>query len=324
MGMSRRVLLAVAGAATCTATSLAQVPDSYPSRPIRVIAPYSPGGGVDTTARLLAGTMGPLLGQPMVVDNRTGATGSLGAAELARSAPDGHTLMVDAMAATVNPALLHLSFDYATAFAPISLVVTIPLILVVQSSSPVRSVQELVALAKARPGQLTYGSSGIAASNHLAPVLLAQRAGFEAVHVPYRGGPMAMQDLLAGNLSFCFSTVASVMEFVRDGRVRALGVATAERLPGLPDLPTIAEQGYPGYELLEWNGLYAPAGTAPAIVDKLYRTVQRALTDAALRQRLDTIGAIPNGTDPESFSQFLNEQRAAMARLVREARIQAG
>ncbi len=317
------LLLGTVGAATAAAPRAGAAQDAaaagYPSRPIRLIAPYAPGGGVDTTARLLGAVMGSVLGQPLMVENRSGAGGALGAAELARAAPDGHTVMVDASGHVVNPALLRgLSFDYATAFAPISQVVLFPLLLVVANAVPARTVQEFVAHLRARPGQLSYGSSGNATSNHLAPALWLRRAGLEAVHVPYRGGPLVMQDLLAGNLAFTFGNVASAIQLVREGRVRALGVATAERLPQLPDLPTIAEQGFPGYVFNEWNGLFAPAGTPAPVVARLHEAARHALADATVRQRLDTLGAVPLGTEPAAFARFVTEQREAMARLVRE------
>jgi len=297
-----------------------------PTRPIRLIAPYSPGGGVDTTARLLAGPMAGFLGQPVVVDNRAGAGGSLGAAELARSAPDGHSIMVDALAHTVNPHLLRgLSFDYATAFAPITEILVLPQILVVPASLPVRTLPELVAWAKARPpGAVAYGSSGNATAAHLAAVLFLTRAGLDGTHVPYRGGTAALPDLIAGQTSFLFATVSSGLQLVREGRLRALGVSTAARIPPLPEVPTVAEQGFPGFELNEWNGLYAPAGTPEPAVARLYEAVRRALADGTVKERLEALGALPVGSEPPVFARYVAAQREAMGRLVREARIELG
>jgi tripartite-type tricarboxylate transporter receptor subunit TctC len=292
-------------------------------RPIRLIAPYPPGGGVDTTSRLLAGPMGAMLGSAIVVENRAGAGGSIGAAELARSAPDGQTIMIDAMAHTVNPALLrNLPFDYATAFTPISQVVVLPQILVVNPSLPVRSLAEFVAWVKARPGQLSYGSSGNATAAHLAAALFVQRAGLDIQHVPYRGGTPALQDVLGGAIAFVFGTVSSSLQLAREGRLRALAVSTAERIASLPDIPTVAEQGFPGYELNEWNGLYAPAGLPAAMTERLFEAAKHALADATVRQRLDALGAYPVGSAPADFARYVAAQREAMARLVREARIE--
>lgn len=299
---------------------------SGPARPIRLIAPYPPGGGVDTTARLLAGPMGAFLGAQMVVENRAGAGGSIGAAELARSAPDGHTLMIDAMAHTVNPALLRgLSFDYATAFAPISQVVVLPQILVVNPAAvPARTLPEFLEWVRARPGRLSYGSSGNATAAHLAAALLVGRAGLDIQHVPYRGGTPALQDLLGGAIAFVFGTVSSSLQLAREGRLRALAVSTAARIASLPEVPTVAEGGFPGYELNEWNGLYAPAGLPAAMTERLHEAAVHALADPGVRQRLEALGAVPVGSAPADFARYVAEQREAMARLVREARIEVG
>lgn len=319
--ISRRALLAAP--ALLSAPALAQGAWS-PTRAIRLIAPYSPGGGVDTTARLLAGPMGAALGQAVAVDNRAGAGGSLGAAELARSAPDGHTIMVDAMAHTVNPALLrNLPFNYATAFTPISQVVVLPQIMIVPLSAPARSLQEYVAYLRGQQGA-PYGSSGNATAAHLAGALLCQRAQLRMEHVPYRGGTAAIPDVIAGNLAFAFGTVSSSLQLVRDGRVKALGVTTAQRIASLPDVPTIAEQGFPGFELNEWNGLYAPAGLPEAATARIYQAMQAALADTAVKARLEALGAMPLGTPPAEFARYVTEQRAAMAQLVQEAGIEAG
>jgi tripartite-type tricarboxylate transporter receptor subunit TctC len=296
-----------------------------PTRGIRLIAPYPPGGGVDTTSRLLAGPMGSFLGQGIVVENRAGAGGSIGAAELARSAPDGHTIMIDAMAHTVNPALLRgLSFDYATAFTPISQVVVLPQLLVVGPQVPARTLPEFIEWAKARQGTLSYGSSGNATAAHLAAALFLQRAGLDIQHVPYRGGTPALADLMGGAIAFVFGTVSSSVQLARDGRIRALGVSTAQRIASLPEVPTIAEQGFAGYELNEWNGLYAPAGLPAAATERLHAAAVHALADAGVRQRLDALGAMPVGTAPADFARYVAAQRETMARIVREARIEVG
>ncbi|MBB5690769.1 twin-arginine translocation pathway signal protein [Roseomonas alkaliterrae] len=325
--MNRRSLITAALAAPALASvARAQGAAWSPSRPIRLIAPYPPGGGVDTTSRLLAGPMGALLGQPVVVENRAGAGGSIGAAELARSAPDGHSIMVDAMAHTVNPHLIrNLPFDYATAFAPISQVVVLPQILAVNPQKvPAKTVQEFLAWARPRARELSYGSSGNATAAHLAAALFLNRAGLDITHVPYRGGTPALQDLLGGNIVFVFGTVSSTLQLVRDGRLVALGVSTAQRIAPLPEVPTIAEQGFEGFELNEWNGLYAPAGTPAPAVQRLFEAARHALADATVRQRLDALGALPLGTEPAAFARHVAEQRELMGRIVREARIEAG
>jgi tripartite-type tricarboxylate transporter receptor subunit TctC len=292
-----------------------------PSRPVRMLVPYTPGGGADTTARLLAGPMGAALGQPVVVENRPGAGGSIGAAEVARARPDGHTLMCDASAHVVNPAVLRgLPFDYAAAFTPISQVTVIPMVVLVPAKARARTLAGLVQDLKARPGQ-PYGSAGNATAPHMAAVLFLARARVEATHVPYRGGSAALPDLIAGNLAFAFGTVAYAVELVRQGQARALGVTSGDRLESLPDVPTIAEQGYPGYELNEWNGLYGPAGLPAPIVATVHAAARQALADPQVKERLAALGAIGTGTDPDAFAGFLAEQRALMARLVREHNI---
>ena len=303
-----------------TAAVVAQ-PSWRPDRPIRMVVPYTPGGGADTTARLLAGPMGAALGQPIVVENRPGAGGSIGAAEVARARPDGHSLMCDASAHVVNPAVLRgPSFDYATAFTPISQVTIIPMAVLVPAKGPAGTLAELVQDLKARPGQ-PYGSAGNATAPHMATVLFLARAGVEATHVPYRGGSAALPDLISGKLAFVFGTVAYAVELVRQGQARALGVTSGERLGSLPDVPTIAEQGYPGYTLNEWNGLYGPAGLPPAAVAALHAAAKGALADPQVTERLGALGAIGIGTGPDAFAGFLAEQRALMARLVREHNI---
>lgn len=319
--MLRRALLA----ATIATPALAQAPWT-PTRPIRLVAPYPPGGGVDTTSRLLAVPMGAFLGQSVVVENRGGAGGSIGAAEVARSAPDGQTILIDAMAHTVNQYLIRgLGFDYTTAFAPISQIVVLPQILAVNPRQcPAKTVPEFVTWARSRAGTLSYGSSGNATAAHLAAAMFLNRAGLDITHVPYRGGTPALQDLLGGNIAFVFGTVSSTLQLVRDGQLVALGVTTKDRIAPLPNVPTIAEQGFEGYELNEWNGLYAPAGTPAPVVQRLYEAAKHALEDATVRARLETLGALPIGTDPAVFARYLAEQRTLMGRLVREAHIEVG
>nr|WP_255575156.1 tripartite tricarboxylate transporter substrate binding protein [Caldovatus aquaticus] len=327
--MSRRALAAALAAGAAARPAAAQgagaAPSWSPSRPIRLLAGYPPGGGVDTTARLLSGPFAAQLGQPVVVENRPGAGGSLAGAEVARAAPDGHTLFVDASPQVVNHVLLkNLPFDYATAFTPISQVIVLPQIMIVHNGLPVRTLAEFIAYAKARPGRLSYGSSGNATASHLGTELFLRRAGLDIVHVPYRGGTPALQDLLGGNVAFVFGTVSSSLQLAREGRVRPLAVTTLQRIPPLPEVPTFAEQGFPGYELNEWNGVFAPAGLPAPIVARLHQAVLAALADPVVRQRVEALGAIPVGSDPATFARFLAEQREAMGRLAREIGLEAG
>ena len=320
MSIARRALPGLA-ASLLAAPALAQW---APARQVRLIVPFSPGGGADTTARLFAPTFTAVLGQPAVVENRAGAGGTIGAAEVARAAPDGTTLLVDAANQAVNQFLFrNLPFDYVAGFTPVSRVTLYPLILVVRPDSPFRSLEALLAQARARPGRVTYSSSGNGISNHIATALLASRAGVEFSHIPYRGGGPALQAVLAGDVDFGFATVASAAALAQEGRLRTLALSTAARIPSLPEVPTVAELGFPGYDQAEWNGLYGPAGLAPEIAARLHEACRAALADPGVAQRLATLGAIGLGTGPAEFADYLARERAAMAVLVRQAGITA-
>ncbi|SDC32561.1 tripartite tricarboxylate transporter substrate-binding protein [Belnapia rosea] len=320
MPTTRRILPALA--ATLLATpALAQW---APTRQVRLIVPFSPGGGADTTARLFAPAFTAFLGQPAVVENRAGAGGTIGAAEVARAAPDGTTLLVDAANQAVAPFIFrNLPFDYATGFTPVSRVTVYPLIAVVRPESPFRSLEALLARARAQPGRITYSSSGNAVSNHIATAVLARRAGVELSHIPYRGGGPALAAILAGDVDFGFATVASAAALAQEGRLRPLAASSASRIPALPEVPTVAELGFAGYDQTEWNGLYGPAGLPPAIAERLHEACQAALRDPSVVQRLAALGAIGLGNGPAEFAEFLRRERAAMALLVREAGITA-
>jgi tripartite-type tricarboxylate transporter receptor subunit TctC len=315
--LTRRAALAALLAAPAIAPA-----QGFPTRPVRMVVPYPPGGGADTAARLIAEPMAALLGQPVVVENRGGAGGSIGAGAVAQAPADGHTILLDAGAHVVNPAILRgLPFDYATAFAPITQVTVWPQLLVVRADFPARDLAAFVRDAKSRPGGLSFGSSGNATSSHLAGALFAQAAGFELVHVPYRGGGPAVQDLLAGNIHWHMATVASALGHIQAGRLRALGTTHTARLATLPEVPTIAESGYPGYTLNEWNGLYAPAGTPEAVLDRLHAAALHALAQDAVKSRIETLGALTVGSPRAEFRAFVAASRLRMAQLVAEARI---
>jgi len=315
--LTRRAALAALLAAPAIAPA-----QGFPTRPVRMVVPYPPGGGADTAARLIAEPMAALLGQPVVVENRGGAGGSIGAGAVAQAPADGHTILLDAGAHVVNPAILRgLPFDYATAFAPITQVTVWPQLLVVRADFPARDLAAFVRDAKSRPGGLSFGSSGNATSSHLAGALFAQAAGFELVHVPYRGGGPAVQDLLAGNIHWHMATVASALGHIQAGRLRALGTTHTARLATLQEVPTIAESGYPGYTLNEWNGLYAPAGTPEAVLDRLHAAALHALAQDAVKSRIETLGALTVGSPRAEFRAFVAASRLRMAQLVAEARI---
>ncbi|HEY4250274.1 MAG TPA: tripartite tricarboxylate transporter substrate-binding protein [Roseomonas sp.] len=317
----RRLLTVAAATLALPRIARAQTP-GFPARPIRVISPYTPGGGTDTTARLMAPVLQQLLGQPIVGENRAGAGGSIGAALVAAAPPDGYTLLIDALGHVVNPHLLRgLPFDYATAFAPISLITVLPQIMVVPPSLPVASLAEFIAWCRARPGQLAFGSSGNATGSHLASVLFLRETGLDLSHVPYRGGSAVLPDLIAGNVMFAFATVNSASQLVRDGRLKALAVASDARVTALPEVPTMAEAGFPAVVVDEWNGLYAPAGTPARILTQLHQAVRQTLDTPAVRDRFAQIGAVTRGTSPAEFAPYVAAQRDLMGRLVRDANI---
>lgn len=315
--LTRRAALAALAAPVAAQAQTAE----WPNRPIRILVAWTPGGGVDVPIRLLTPKMQEVLGQPIVVENRGGASGSIGAAFVAQQPADGYTVLADAAAHVSNNSLMRLPFDYAAAFMPIMQVSVLPHILVVKPDFPARTLAELIALAKARPGQLTYSSSGIAAGPHLASALLARQAGIEVVHVPYRGSAAAMADVLAGTVSFTFSTIPAASPLVLDGRLRALAVSTSTRLEAFPDVPTVAEQGFPGFELNEWVALWAPAGTPPAIVARLNAAANAALAEEAVRRRYAEIGILPAGGSAAELARFAGEQRARLTELIRAENI---
>jgi len=323
MTITRRLLLAATPAATLAQPALAQ-PAPWPAHPLRLVVAWPPGGGVDTPSRLIAGPMGQALGQPVVVENRGGASGSIGCAAVAQAAADGLTLLADASPHAANATLLKgLSFDYASAFAPLTQLVVNPLVLVVNAAVPARTLAEFVAWVRAQAQPPAYASSGIAAAPHQAAALWLQRAGLRATHVPYRGSAPAMAGLLAGETAFTFSTLPQAVPLVQEGRLRALAVATAERLPNLAEVPTVAEQGFPGFVWNDWIGLWTVAGTPPAVLARLHAAAVGALREPAVAQRLAAVGQVPLGNSPAEFGAFVAQQRQQMAALVRDGLLTA-
>jgi tripartite-type tricarboxylate transporter receptor subunit TctC len=324
MPTRRRLILGASLALPALALpGLARAQAAWPQRSIRLVVPFAAGGAADSAARVLTPRMGERLGQGFVVENRTGASGSLGGGEVAR-ANDGHTFLWDASSHIVNPSLLRgLPFDYATAFAPISLVVTFPSAIAVKNDFRARTLAEFVAAAKARPGTLTVGTQGNATAGHLGLAAFSKAAGIEVVHVPYRGGSAAAQDLASGAIDAVFTTLVSAGPVVDAGRARFLAVGTLGRVESRPDVPTIAESGYAGFESNEWAGLFGPAATPQPVVAAMYAALSEAIADPALRARLVQIGCVPVASPPDAFARFIREGREQMATLVREANIRA-
>lgn len=303
--------------ATIAANACAQ---QYPNRPIRLVLPVSSGGGADVIARTVGGRMGAALGQQFVVDNRGGAGGNIAAEIVAKSPPDGYTLGMVLSSHTINPSLYKkLNYDAVRDFTPIVLLATAPFVLVVHPSLPAKSVKDFIALSKASKGGLTYGSSGTGLLAHLAMELLKTMGGFEATHIPYKGTGAAMMDTVAGHVSANFPTMISGLNTIRAGRLRALGVTSLQRSKLLPDVPTIAEQGFPGYEVTAWYGLLAPAGTPREIITLLNTEAVKALKAPDVRERLSNDGAVPVASTPEEFAAHLKSETGKWAKIVRYA-----
>jgi tripartite-type tricarboxylate transporter receptor subunit TctC len=290
----------------------------YPNRPVRLVNPYAPGGAVDLVGRAVAIGVGQIWGQQIIVDNRPGA-GSNIAAEIAAKAPaDGYTLFIGTVANTINATLYSkLPFDFARDFAPVALATAAPNVLVVHPSVPAKSVRELIALAKSRPGQLNFASAGTGTAPHLSGELFGAMAGVKMVHIPYKGSPPAVTDLLAGEVALMFSPASTVLPHVKTGRLRALAVTTATRLPSLPELPTVAESGLKGYETLTWFGFVAPARTPPAVVTRLNAEIVKVLALPDVRNQFSVQGIEILGGTPERFADYIRDEIAKWAKAIR-------
>jgi tripartite-type tricarboxylate transporter receptor subunit TctC len=295
----------------------------YPDRPVRLIIPFPPGGSNDVVGRLVANSLSEKLGHKVFVDNRGGAGGVLGTEAAAQAAPDGYTLLIISIAHAVNPALYKLNYDPIKSFTPVSILATGPNVLVVNPQLPVKNVKELLALAKEKPGTLDYASAGVGSFQHLGGELFKLTAGVDLQHVPYKGGGPAMSDVIAGHVKIMFSSLVQTTPFIQSGQLRALGVGGAKRNPVLPDVPTVAEAGVPGYVADNWWGVVAPAGTPKPIVDRLYKDVQAALTSPELKAAFDREGAAAVTMSTEEFTHYIEAEIAKWGRVVKEGNIKA-
>jgi tripartite-type tricarboxylate transporter receptor subunit TctC len=293
----------------------------YPTRPITLIVPYAPGGGNDVLARGVAEPMSKTLGQRIVIENHGGAGGSIGTRQVANAAADGYTLGLGGTGTlAVDPTLYpNVGYDSRKDFAPVGLIATSPLIILVNPSLPAHNVRELIALAKAQPGKLNYASAGTGSGIHLGTVLFAVAAGIELTHVPYRGTGPALTDLLGGHVALYFSSLPSAVGLVKDGKLRALGVTGLKRSPTFPDVPTVAEQGLPGFEAVLHYGIVAPAGTPRPIIDKLNAALRAALDTAEVHNRIATEGAEPLATTPEEYAADIDREETKWSALVKKS-----
>lgn len=308
--------------AAFTALPCVALAQAYPTKPIRLIVPFAPGGVADVVGRTLTPRLAEALGQPILVDNRGGAGGTLGTAVGAKSPPDGYTLILPAASHATTPGLYKkLPFDPVKDFAGVAQLVTVPYILVVHPSLPARSVKELIALAKTKPGELTYGSAGNGSSNHLAGELFKTMSAANIVHIPYKGSGPAMTDLLGGHLVFMFDAINTSLPHMKTGRIRALGIGTLKPSRVAPDLPTIASQGLPGYEANTWIGVLAPAGTPRDVINQLNSQIVKILKMPDIQERLSSQGAEPVGSSPEQFDAFLSAEVAKWGKVIRDAKV---
>jgi tripartite-type tricarboxylate transporter receptor subunit TctC len=304
--------------AACAGVTGAQTQDRYPSKVVRIVVGYSAGGAVDISSRLVAQLLSESLGQPVIVENRPGNNAIIGADFVAMSAPDGYTLGYVSAAHTMNPATRGKSLPYhpLNSFAPISLVAMGAQVLVVNPSLPAKNVKELVELARKRPGQMNFASSGFGGPMHLAGELLKSRAGVNIVHVPYKGGGQALNDVISGQVEFCFIGAPVAMPQVRAGRLRLLAVSTPKRMSTLPDVPTVAEQAYPGFDVNASYSMLAPSGTPTAIVNRLSGAIAKAVAFPDLREKLLTLGVEPVGSTPEQLKAFMQSELDKWTKLV--------
>jgi len=320
--MLDRRLLPLALFALVVAAPVARAAD-YPTRPIHLVIPFPPGGSNDVVGRVFAAAIGDKIGQTLVVENRSGAGGVVGTENASKAAPDGYTLLVISIAHAVNPWLYKLNYDPIKAFVPVGIMASGTNVLVVNPTLPVRSVKELVALAQQKPGELNYASAGIGSFQHLGGELFKLAAKTNIVHVPFRGGGPALLDVIAGNTKIMFSSLVQTTPYIKNGRLIALGTGGTQRSPVLPDVPTIAEAGVPGYEALNWWGILAPAGTPKEIVDKVHAALAAAQDSPETQKRLESEGATVVRMSSDEFGRFMVSEMSKWEKVVKESGMKA-
>ena len=316
---------ALVGIALAAFVQAASAQGGYPNRPITMVVGFAPGGGTDSVARVVAKKMGESIGQTVVVENKAAAGGTVATHQVAKSAPDGYTILLGSVGSIavwphLNPKL---PYDPLRDLAPITMAVEFPNVIVVNSTLPVKTLAEFVAAAKAKPGTIGYGSSGVGGIGHLAGALLALTAGIDIVHVPYKGGGPAMQDLLGGQIPAMVATPVTALPHVKSGKIHPLATTGASRPPLMPDVPTVAESGFPGYEATNWYAYYAPAGTPKDVLDRLHKEIVDALNAPDVREQLDRQGVEAKPGTPEALTKYMERELATWGKVVKAAKIQA-
>jgi tripartite-type tricarboxylate transporter receptor subunit TctC len=308
----------------CSVVVTATAQESYPSRPVRFILPFPPGGGTDILGRLIAERLAASLGQPVVTENRGGAGGNVGAEAAARSSPDGYTIVLCAPSLAISPSLYSkLNYDPVKDFAPVSLVATVPNVMITHPSVPAQTLQEFIAHARARPGAMNFGSGGNGTSNHLAGELFNIVTGAKLVHIPYKGVNLAMQDVLSGQIHLVVIGIPAAAPHIRAGRLRALAVITPQRTAALPEVPTVAEAGLKDFEVTTWYGVLAPAGTPRAVIARLNGELVKIMHAPDVKERLAATGTDPRTSTPEEFAAYLKQEIAKWGEVVRKANLKA-
>src|SRR5262245_15265708 len=328
--ITRRDLVALAGASAALHTplvrrALAQAPQAWPTRVVKLVVPFTPGGGIDGIGRILGARLSEMWGQQVVVENKPGAGGNIASELVARSAPDGYTMYISAAGLAINPYLYpSISYDPVGDFAPVTLICLFPNLLVVPTSSPFRSVADLLAEARKNPGKLTFASPGHGSSPHMSGELFKYMAKVDLTHVPYRGAAPAFTDILAGRIDTYFAVMASGLPLVQSGQLRALGVTTATRVQAAPDVPTIAEAGIPGYDMSSWFAFFVPAKTPPDIIRKMHGDTVAALAEPQIRSKLDALGVVVVGSTPQELGAHFKAEMEKWEPVIKAANIKAG
>jgi tripartite-type tricarboxylate transporter receptor subunit TctC len=319
--MHRRAALGLALAAPF----MARAQGDWPARPVRWVVAFAAGGAADTAARTVGARLGETLGQSIAIENRTGGNALIAASAVVQSPPDGYTFLVDAANQLTNPVLMReLPFDYRTAFAPVSQIASFPQVVAVRQDFPAGTIEEFIALAKSRPGTISYGTPPAAGMGHLAGALFQRLADIRLVHAPYRGGADAARDIAAGVVDAVLITTSSIRPAVQAGRARVLAVTSGRRASALPDVPTLAERGFPGFDMNDWNGLFAPASVPRATIRRMAGAIGEACRDAGVKARMDPLGAEMVGSRPEEFATWLEAQRPIVSQVIRDAGITLG